>query len=165
MIEIIVPQIQLLQSSARSTSLKLLHLRQSGGDDITRRQSPFFDILEESDARATHPGRIRIEDCLLRTQLEALAAWAFGNDGITSLQVIACGDFAYGGRPPTSCGSEPADVILCRPEADSEERFRVLDRVNEEVQDERAEIIDMYRDLLKACPHQAVLDSDWEPVD
>lgn len=89
------------------------------------------------------------ESYRLQPQLSRLAEWAFGPDGIPSLEVIACGDFAYRGRPS---GFKRVDVILCRPAVGSEEGFRILDRFDDSSSEEREEIIDTYRDFLEVCP-------------
>lgn len=154
---------RLLQSSgARSRSLKLLHLRQSAPDFyVNWDASYFFDRtveLEDSGSDEGSGSDEVSEGYPLRQQLRRLAEWAFGPDGIPSLKVIACGDYAYGGRPPDF---EHFEVILCRPEAGSEEGFRVLDRLDDESREEREEIIDAYRDFLEACPVGPLLIGHW----
>lgn len=95
-----------------------------------------------------------VEGYCLRSELRNFAEWAFGKDGIPSLKVIACGDYAYGGRRSRY---KPVDLILCRPKAGSEEGFRILHKFNDEVREEREDIIDAYRDVLEACPSEPLL--------
>lgn len=109
------------------------------------------DLKESSgDGGSSSDDASGIYPLRMKEQLRRLAKWAFGPDGIPSLDVIACGDFAHGGRPPEKVDS--VDVILCRPEAGSQEGFRILNRFDDECREEREEIIDEYRDFLGACP-------------
>lgn len=123
--------------------------------------SNFFEQVaepEDSGSDEGSSGDEASESYTLRPQLRRLAEWAFGPDGIPSLKAIACGDYAYGGRPSNF---EHVDVILCRPEAGSEEGFRILDRFDDKSREEREEIIDAYRDFLEACPVDPLLVGYW----
>lgn len=153
------PQIHVLLRSPRSTSLELLHLRQSRVD-LNINVSEFFERVTEQEGSSSDQGGSgdqSSESYRLRTPLRHLAQWAFGPDGIPSLKFIACGDYAYGGR---SSGSERVDVILCRPKAGSKKAFRILDRFDDRAKEERTSIIDVYRDFLEACPVEPLL--VWE---
>lgn len=168
-------QVQYLLPSARSKSLKFLHLRQSGAD-LNTQDSKFFERVIEQEGgnsdggiNSDEKGGSDEDSCSerdssgdgdsssdevsesyrLQPQLRRLAEWAFGPDGISSLKLIACGDFAYRGRPS---GFKHVDVILCRPAAGSEEGFRILDRFDESSREERKEIIHAYRNFLDVCP-------------
>lgn len=143
----------ILSSAARNTPLKILHLRQSRFD-LVNNNSNFWDDVNEQEGGSSEQGTVSYR---LRPQLRRLAEWAFGPVGIASLKVIACGDYAYGGR---LLGSRRVDVILCRPEVGSNEAFRVLDSFDDRAKEERAGIIDMYRDFLGACPVEPLL--TWE---
>lgn len=151
-----IRQIRLLPLSARPRSLKLLHLRQSKADFRDRMYpTNFFDLVTEpkessGDGASSSDNASVIYPLRLNEQLRRLAEWAFGPDGIPSLKVIACGDYAYGGRP--SQKTDSVDVILCRPKPGSQEGFRILTRFDDECREEREEIIDDYRDFLGACP-------------
>lgn len=151
-----IRQVRLLPPSARIRSLKLLHLRQSKADFRDRTYpTNFFDLvteLKESSGKgaSTSDDANMIYPLRMNEQLRRLAEWAFGPDGIPSLEVIACGDYAHGGRPDEKTDS--VDLILCRPKAGSQEGFRILTRLDDECREEREEIIDEYRDFLGACP-------------
>lgn len=152
-------QLRVLLPSPRSTSLELLHLRRSRVD-LNINVSDFFERVTELEGSTSDQGNSGdqgSESYSLRPPLRHLAQWAFGPDGIPSLKFIACGDYAYGGRPS---GSERVDVILCRPKVGSKKAFRVPDRFDDKAKEERTGIIDMYRDLLEACPVEPLL--VWE---
>lgn len=146
---------RLLIPSARSRSLELLHLRQSASDLDTHgsKGSEFYEWIRLDDDSS---GDFYYVSYPLRPQLIRLAEWAFGPDGIPSLKFIACGDYAYGGRPSDSY-EDRADVILCRPEGGSQESFRILSRFDDQLREEREEIIEAYRDFLEACPADPLL--------
>lgn len=84
-----------------------------------------------------------------RPELRDFAGWAFGPHGIPSLQVIALGDYAHGGRATWN------NFFLCRCTEEGK-RFRYLADYEPMAQEIRKE----YRDTLEACPVEPLL--GWE---
>ncbi|SPQ20845.1 1a532a71-0c79-4bda-9482-1067b3070ccc [Thermothielavioides terrestris] len=104
-------------------------------------------------------GRLR---SWLRPQFIEFAEWAFGPQGIGSLQFLAFGKFAHGGRLPFGWRLRSASFILARGRGDGAgSAFRVLSERGPEA---RA-MLEKYRDALEACPmdellHPSMRDSD-----
>lgn len=140
----------------KDACLKFIHMRQSR-IDLSITESLFFESFADQEGSTDDEGRSDewvSRGYRLAPSVQALAQWAFGESGIPSLQVIACGDFAYGGRPGPG---GHAGVFLCRNEDGAGKGFRVLDSLDESLRDERMEIIDAYRDLLEACPVEPIM--------
>lgn len=72
--------------------------------------------------------------------------WVFGPDGISSLQIVLFGDFAYGGR----IGQK--NVLLCR-DPGSDNHFRVTNAVDAEW----IEVRNGYRSAIEASPTEPIL--------
>ncbi|KAH8900342.1 hypothetical protein GQ53DRAFT_862345, partial [Thozetella sp. PMI_491] len=138
------------------TSLKVLHIRQSRSD-IGHTGS--WGILETSSGRDGPPlsslsgrpideidsGSIKYPLNMLRIGFLRFLEWVFGPRGVPSLQVVAFGDFAYGGR-----GTQ--NVMATR----SPERpvhFRLVD----ESMPEWKEILSENSELFEACPNEPLL--------
>ncbi len=91
------------------------------------------------------------------------ASWVFGNEGIPSLQVLAYGDFSFGGR------FENHSFIFCRGEWELEGepkengeggdiRFRTLPfRLLRDGDAEMKELVSENRDFLTTCPTDTIL--------
>ena len=82
----------------------------------------------------------------LLPELRGFASWAFGPHGIPSLQMIALGDYAHGGRATWN------NFLLCRCTEEGK-RFRYI--ANHEPA--AKEILEEYRDMLEACPIEPLL--------
>ncbi|KAG8405735.1 hypothetical protein J3458_021673 [Metarhizium acridum] len=154
------------------TSLKVLHIRQSGSDlkhyaswavegqDRTSRQGsvashdsmeslPWTDSsvtslpTEMEDATVRHEAWLRHR---MRNEFCRFAEWVFGPYGISSLRIMAFGDFAYGGRSITN-------NFLFGRNTEGNSHFRLLS----EYEPEWKNIRDEYRHALGACPVEALL--------
>ncbi|KAF5698704.1 AAA family ATPase [Fusarium mundagurra] len=77
----------------------------------------------------------------LQPEFRQFLEWIFGPQGIASLDIVAFGDFAHGGRESTY------NLLLSR-STDATSNFRVLDKYRRECE----EVRDKYRDALEACP-------------
>lgn len=95
---------------------------------------------------------------LTRT-LNDLAQWAFGPDGLPSLEVIAFGDFSYNGRYAWG------NVILSRKRGRQCEFHKdskwPCHCVFEYIEDDDAiswDLLDEYSDMLEACPMEPLFD-------
>lgn len=84
----------------------------------------------------------------LRKEFRQFAEWAFGAQGVSSLQVVAYGDFAYGGR------KAHRNIVLCR-SLDERKHYRIL-RPSEAMA-----VLDEHRDMLEALPTAPILDGKW----
>lgn len=73
------------------------------------------------------------------------AQWAFGADGLPKLQVMAYGDFSFGGR------FAKHNVIFCR----SPDGYRQLTRKDVPAWD----LLQKNMDMLTACPHDRLMES------
>src|SRR4051794_7591845 len=112
----------------KKTSLRVLHVRQSG-PDLVRRTSwgiqPDTEVSlpTRSESVSTKNYQCRIPQCDwgvavdepssnyhggLTMELHELGQWAFGPEGISSLRVLAFGDFSHKGRFAKS------SVLLCK---------------------------------------------------
>ncbi|KID73422.1 ATPase family AAA domain-containing protein 3C [Metarhizium brunneum] len=154
------------------TSLKVLHIRQSGSDlkhyaswavegqDRTSRQGsvashnsmesvPWTDSsvtslpTEMEDATVRHEAWLRHR---MRNEFCRFAEWVFGPYGISSLQIMAFGDFAYGGRSITN------NFHFGR-NTEGNSHFRLLS----EYEPEWKNIRDEYLNALGACPVEPLL--------
>ncbi|KAL1873928.1 hypothetical protein Daus18300_003800 [Diaporthe australafricana] len=94
--------------------------------------------------------------------LKKLVDWAFGPDGIASLQFIACGDWSHGGgRKSQGRKVHDRDVIICRSESETGNGHRVLRRDNSTANEEFEKIVGAHRELLEACPSEQFLPRLW----
>lgn len=101
--------------------------------------------------------RTKGESSVFKEELYAFADWAFGPDGIASLEVIAYGDFAF----PEMCRDRNA--LLCRAVSgqSSSLSFQVLEEDNKALW----EWMQSHMDALSACAFRTVVvaeDADWE---
>lgn len=99
-------------------------------------------------------GRITSESYVSKEELYAFAEWAFGPDGIPSLEVLAYGDFAF----PEMC--RDANALLCRTVngQSSSSSFQLLEDDNKALW----EWTQSHMDALRACAFRAVVDVDSE---
>jgi hypothetical protein len=84
------------------------------------------------------------EQCLwppLHHELRRFLKWAFGPQGIASLDTVAFGDFAHGGRETTY------NILISRSN-DATRNFRILDPYGRDFE----EVRDRYCDAMEACP-------------
>ncbi|KAJ9139228.1 F-box domain-containing protein [Coniochaeta hoffmannii] len=103
-----------------------------------------FNPDDDENAAVAESGRLNWPKLLPETQ--RFASWAFGPHGIPSLQIIAFGDYAHGGRATSN------RFFLCRCTEEGR-RFRYLseyDRMGKELYLE-------YRNVLQACPVEPLL--------
>jgi hypothetical protein len=123
--------------------LKLLHVRAFGWLSFKGYREG-LDDKSESEFYAALPG------------IHDLANWAFGPDGLPSLQVLAYGDFSYRGRRP--------NLVFCRSKLDDSDvqksAIGVFDLTYREVTKadvSEQEILDINADFLEACPEDSLL--------
>ena len=164
----------MLMPFVSKTSLKMLHIRQSGSDlehygswaikqasDTTIKSlSDCGNFSSATDSVATNSINEMEETPLasdlsgtvnkhrLRDEFRRFAEWVFGPQGIASLHIIAFGDFAHGGRATHN------NLLLCRDSHESGS-FRLL-RENES---KWAEIREEYRNMMEACPVEPLYES------
>ncbi|KAI0376289.1 hypothetical protein F5Y04DRAFT_266653 [Hypomontagnella monticulosa] len=99
---------------------------------------------DEENAAVAESGRW--EGPKFRPETRRFANWAFGPHGIPSLQVIALGDYAHGGRATRN------NSFLCKCTEESR-RFRYVD----EYEPMAKEIREEYHNVLEACPVEPLL--------
>jgi hypothetical protein len=151
-------QTYVLDALTARQSLRILHVRQSGAD-IRRSGSwgelhPYENTASEPDSPASGESAQNLGPILTKP-LRNLAQWAFGPEGLLSLQVIAFGDFSYEGRYANS------QVLLVRNTAESDSRhgtkehtFRRI-RLTDQWQND---LISRYSQMLAACPTSPLLE-------
>ncbi|KAI9704018.1 MAG: hypothetical protein M1820_005639 [Bogoriella megaspora] len=119
--------------------LKLLHIRPRGWTN-----SSVMDIL-------TWRHEYEFSKCL--PSVKDFANWAFNSNGLPDLQVLAYGDFSFGGRQP--------NILLCRSSNEvampsSDVVFRQLGKADEGLW----ELVQDNVDFLEACPEDSLLHVD-----
>lgn len=77
----------------------------------------------------------------LQPEFRQFLEWVFGPQGIASLDIVAFGDFAHGGRDHSN------NLLLCR-STNAMGNFRFLNRYEQDW----AEVRYTYRDAMEACP-------------
>ncbi|KAL2022247.1 hypothetical protein VTK56DRAFT_5857 [Thermocarpiscus australiensis] len=143
-------------------TLKLLHLRQTGSH---KRQhgSLFLDLPAPTNRRRREANQVRevrhdILQDMLNEPLRRLAEWAFGPQGIPSLEIIACGDFAHGRD-----GDTLHNAFVCRSkdrDGDGRRAYRVFDPRDREHEHEWAGVVRPHRGFLEACPVGSIYEYD-----
>lgn len=98
---------------------------------------------EMEDATVRHEAWLRHR---MRNEFCRFAEWVFGPYGISSLQIMAFGDFAYGGRSITN-------NFLFGRNTEGNSHFRLLS----EYEPEWKNIRDEYLNALGACPVEPLL--------
>lgn len=170
-----------LRPFTTKTTLKVLHLRQTGRDkrrwgslvlDLHRQPSDKDEALDglEFRTRERQSQEICITNAdhsalqgLLKHSFCSLVEWAFGPEGIPSLQVIACGDFAHGRN-----GEDLHNIFVCR-NADTAadcgdgRLYRVFDARDKKHQHEWAPLVRPYWRFLEACPNGQLLEQWADP--
>ncbi|KAH7067917.1 hypothetical protein FB567DRAFT_541451 [Paraphoma chrysanthemicola] len=138
---------RVLKPLTRNTSIRILHLRQSCHD--------LLDSLPANDPR--HEEENDDGYCIrkLKRSFQDLAQWAFGSEGLLSLEVIALGDFSYGGRYAET------QLVFVRNAGQGECKhcvngitFRQILPVDSRQKD----LIENWDDFLAACPSTRILD-------
>lgn len=115
------------------------------GSDLGRVPRERADAASEPACTDSHP--CSGQEVTLRPDLCRLAEWAFGPRGVASLQIIAYGDFAYGGR------GDSQNLCLCKG-TDEGKRFQLIavsDPAWKDVQHK-------YRNVLEACPAEPLFE-------
>ncbi|KAK7755480.1 hypothetical protein SLS62_002410 [Diatrype stigma] len=166
----------ILQPFAEKASLKLLHIRQSCSDlehllSWAQEGNPqdLIDISDESEPESNSEGSgpaseaesdpsepsVREGDTeqvgasvRLRKEFRQFIEWAFGPQGVSSLQIVAYGDFAYGGRDPYQ------NIVLCR-SSDERMHYRILSPY------EAMAVLEEHRAMLEALPMAPILYGKW----
>jgi hypothetical protein len=130
--------------------LQLLHVRALGWLGFKGYREGFHDESEEEFSAAL-------------PDIHQFTSWAFGPDGLPSLQVLCYGDFSYQGRRPyiSFCRSKSLD---CQNAYDSNSRisvqaYRVVRR--EDVTEQ--EILQINARFLEACPEDSLLYKGGRP--
>ncbi|KAI8711451.1 hypothetical protein NCS52_01408500 [Fusarium sp. LHS14.1] len=144
------------------TSLKAIHIRQTMSDIDNFGSWAFIEASAplisraDSDASSDSDLTTHTEDSdpgpdwdldftqrepELRNEFRHFAEWAFGPDGISSLDIIAFGDFAYGSR------TKGRNVFLERNTIGTS-NFRILDGQAGKWKD----TLDKYQVAMEACP-------------
>lgn len=167
-------------TSARLTSLKLLHLRITASHydnrDLLRElkaagYSPEDGVINSGNAieipRQTTPngGPIRTslecKEFICMKDLLKFVQWAFGPKGFSKLSVLAYGDFSHNTRFKWSqflfCRADPTRIDKSLISAGAQPAtFRIMTHADEDL----LERIKGSREFLSACPVEAILDPD-----
>lgn len=174
-----------LDRMTHRSAIKLLHVRVSEADkrfmqaDLVRRGlqcgDPIMRGLPNSGlprsgipTRFSSVARQRMSVDRHRAHkvpgLSNLASWAFGPDGLPNLQVLAYGDFSYGGRYVEDTfvfgrdgfvqSSEKLNKLAAVPKLDTDVGFSLLGKK------ERNEVMARYGDFLEACPVDPLVPMD-----
>jgi hypothetical protein len=89
----------------------VLHIRQSGSD-LKHFRSWGIDSKPDYVTNASDDGESSDDESFdspkITEELDEFAQWAFGENGLQSLRVLAFGDFSYNGR------YSRGNVLLCR---------------------------------------------------
>ena len=111
-----------LESDESTQNLKLLHIRRSKNNvDLSLREYIVpWTVKEEFE----YVGMDLSEDPMLKYELFDFARWAFGPRGISTLRVLAYGDFSYDGRHKDRC------LLFYRQRMGSTNGFRLASRDN-----------------------------------
>ncbi|KAI9889351.1 MAG: hypothetical protein M1814_005519 [Vezdaea aestivalis] len=147
--------------------LILLHIRRSGSDmagHMTKRgnmfEYPSNSNSEDEDENANNEdlddGTMQMSeidklDMELPEILRSFAFWAFGVDGIPSLQILAYGEFSYGSR------FESESYMLCRQALTLPGDEAIPFRLIRESDLELAQFIRENMDCLAACPEEPIV--------
>ncbi|KAK3300725.1 uncharacterized protein B0H64DRAFT_21776 [Chaetomium fimeti] len=161
-----------------NASLKVLHIRQSGygwslvleEDEINKgffrmsseeQQKLALEQESEESERGVEGGHDTTADeydaglrARIRPEFKDFAEWAFGPQGIRSLQAIAYGDFSCSGRVGRPRRME--QLLLCRNAhvGDGENtNFRIVRK-----DDPGVRVLDEYHDALQALPMEPLLE-------
>lgn len=167
----------LLRPFTAKSTLRVLHLRQTGSDK-RRRGSLALDLHRQRSDTDEAPDGLEFHDSwggkvtwikkanhaalqgILNRSFRSLVEWAFGPEGIPSLQLIACGDFAYRRN-----GKHLHNIFVCRNRdtaaSSSDGRpYRVFDPRDKEHELEWAPLVRPYWRFLEACPAGPLL-GNW----
>ncbi|KAI1278177.1 hypothetical protein F5Y07DRAFT_360976 [Xylaria sp. FL0933] len=138
----------ILRPFQTKNSLKLLHLRQSYKD------LPYYKCLGLKKRFLDNGGLMSLDDGLkggmmdqaealrgLRSRSRRFLEWAFGLNGLPSLQVVAFGDFS------TSDAHSKHNIIACR-DTNESTRFQIISPSHPKMYT----ILLEYGDVLRACP-------------
>ncbi|KAK1965444.1 hypothetical protein LY78DRAFT_95204 [Colletotrichum sublineola] len=141
---------------ASTTSLRILHMRQSGPD--LERYPSWAQSASEDDLPFDFAGidlPVSSKFPTLGKSFVEFAQWVFGPSGIRSLRLLAYGDFSYDGR------FERATLLLCRRDASCNTGDSGTKDANrrlyfrEVVKGEDAELWGLYereKHVIVACP-------------
>lgn len=131
-----------------SSSLKLVHIRQSGLD---LRHYHVGSYAMDPGVIGLHT-RYQVHDIRqLGVQFFNFAMWLFGPQGVPSVEALAFGDFMNG---VTYSGlSLDHNFVILRNSTFTLPPFRLLDLMTEDGMD----FVDRHRQILEACPTEQVL--------
>ena len=147
-------QMEILGKLAPPSRCRLLHVRNGGpsGEHETLEATWPWEGRSSVPTHHQYPTPA-MANCVdnLTPELEAFAAWAFGETGLPELRVLARGDFSHDGRFAAS------QVLLCRrePTAAHPRPFRHV------AADDRAlrNYVQSRMDFLEACPGESLFPS------
>ncbi|KAK0744635.1 hypothetical protein B0T21DRAFT_389915 [Apiosordaria backusii] len=154
---------EMLEPCTSKSTLKLLHLRQTGSDFKCRGSRamtyPRGQYMYGYSHCREHIYTVFPPHDLEGMLLPAFASfldWAFGPTGIISLEVVAFGDFAHGRN-----GWALHNLFVCRSSLDKKYRvFDARDRANEH---EWIDTRHKYRNFLESCPVAPLVDAcQWQ---
>ncbi|VUC37058.1 unnamed protein product [Clonostachys rosea] len=156
----------LLAGFKERNTLKVLHIRQSSAYleiynhssavsqlDLERAMianqkdidSMDFDDKWLNVIKPKRPVKLEAEE--VQTEFLDSVRWAFGPEGINSLDILAFGDFSYGCREPQN------NLVFSRNRTGNEWSFSLIHVDDEEWQD----VLDEYGDAIEACPTDRLL--------
>ncbi|KAH6842353.1 hypothetical protein B0I37DRAFT_381730 [Chaetomium sp. MPI-CAGE-AT-0009] len=150
----------LLRPFTCKSTLKIFHLRQTGADLNRGQECRALDLprVDEPDCQPEEHNRVTSLQSLPYDTLEAalqdsfrsLLDWAFGQQGIASLQLVAFGDFAQGRNKLYL-----HNLFVCRAESGADRGgrpYRVFDARDREHEHKWAAIVRPHWSFLEACP-------------
>ena len=162
------------------SAIKLLHVRVSEADkrlmqaDLVRRGLQSSEtIMRGIPKRFSKAARQRMSVDRHRAHtvpgLSNFAYWAFSPYGLPNLQVLAYGDFSYGGRYVEDTfvfgrdgfvqSSEKWKFLAADPKLDTDVGFSLLGK------NERNEVMARYGDFLEACPVDPLVQMDARNIE
>ncbi|KFY58186.1 hypothetical protein V496_06227 [Pseudogymnoascus sp. VKM F-4515 (FW-2607)] len=122
------------------------------GDSLSLRQALLESASSIRDGESIGDSEAMVELRKLPRNVIAFSHWAFGADGIPSLQVLAYGDFSFEGR------FKSENIILCRqawtiPKEDTTLPFRPI----RDSDINMMELVSENMDFLGACPVDTIV--------
>lgn len=148
----------ILRPFVSKDTLKIVHLRQSNSDLLTHASNMGMKTVAVR-VRAGNSLFCKTKARQIPTpELDEFATWAFGSEGIQSLQVIACGDFSYGGRYSNGniCLGRAGEAVTTI--GGDARNYLILGKSGRPFQ----ELLTKYSNVLEACPVQPLMMTKWD---
>lgn len=158
--ETAIAQPSLLQPFTFKSTLKIFHLRQTGADlnrgedclalDLPRVDEPGCEPKEYHRATGLQSLEYETLEDALQDSFRVLLDWAFGPDGIASLDLVAFGDFAQGRN-----NLYLHNLFVCRTKSSADNYglpYQVFDARDRQHEHEWAAIVRPHWSFLEACP-------------